>query len=290
MPDLNDPLPEPEMRFQRLLGEYYAGLGFDPTAALTHHWIEATGPATYRAGKLATQEIGALLKPLGRRVLDVGCGFAGTLLHLSADGAHGVGLEYDRGSLALAKKRMDLHGVRGLAFLSGDGFRMPFEDGSFDLVIATDVLEHVPNRNQMLSEMARVLRSGGLMYLAFPNLLSLRNAYRDPHHHLPGATLMPKLWAEAYCRRVRGHSYDCEVLPVARLVARHCRTVGVHLWSVRTSERVLHQKIAEPASIHGRARSAFILAQRIGLSPLLRGLVRLRATLGAQAVLAGFKD
>jgi SAM-dependent methyltransferase len=50
----------------------------------------------------------------------------------------------------------------------------PFADGSFDYVLSSEAIEHLPDQMHMLGECARVLRPGGRLFLTTPNLLSLR--------------------------------------------------------------------------------------------------------------------
>lgn len=89
-------------------------------------------------------------------VLDVGCG---TKPYRSLFQAKQyVGLEIDSPQ---ARKR-------NAAEHFYDGSRFPFEDGSFDSVLCNQVLEHVFNPEQLLSEIARVLKSGGRLVLTVP--------------------------------------------------------------------------------------------------------------------------
>jgi SAM-dependent methyltransferase len=52
--------------------------------------------------------------------------------------------------------------------------RLPFEEASFDYVLCSEAIEHLPDQLAMLRECARVLRPGGKLFLTTPNLLSLR--------------------------------------------------------------------------------------------------------------------
>ena len=65
---------------------------------------------------------------------------------------------------------------------------MPFADGSFDRVIAAEVLEHIPGRSAALREIARVLRPGGLAAVTVPAWLPERICWRlsDDYHNVPG--------------------------------------------------------------------------------------------------------
>ena len=52
--------------------------------------------------------------------------------------------------------------------MQGDGTRLPFADGTFDRIIASEVLEHIPDDQAALDELARVLRPGGTMAVTVP--------------------------------------------------------------------------------------------------------------------------
>ena len=104
------------------------------------------------------------LRP-GQRLLDVGSG-AGTI---TADLARIVGpenvtaLEVAEESAALTRAELARQGLEQVRVLVGDAHAMPLEDGSVDVVHAHQVLQHVHDPVQVLAEMRRVARPGGLI-------------------------------------------------------------------------------------------------------------------------------
>ncbi len=94
-------------------------------------------------------------------ILDVGCG-AGFLTNtLAQEGFQVTGIDLSQASLDVAKKH-DRSGK--VTYLKANAYSLPFEENSFDVVCAMDILEHVENPSQLLHEAARVLRSGGLFF------------------------------------------------------------------------------------------------------------------------------
>jgi 2-polyprenyl-3-methyl-5-hydroxy-6-metoxy-1,4-benzoquinol methylase len=100
----------------------------------------------------------------GRRVLDVGCGEGAFTLELLAAGAEVVGLDVAEEPLRRALAR---HPELDLRLLESES-RWELGDGSFELVWAGEVIEHVADTAAFLSELRRVLRSGGVLALSTP--------------------------------------------------------------------------------------------------------------------------
>lgn len=70
----------------------------------------------------------------------------------------------------------------------GDGCLLPFKTDSFDYVVSNQVLEHVRQKAAYVSELSRVLKPSGELFIAFPN----RYWLFDEHHTVPGLSLLPR--------------------------------------------------------------------------------------------------
>jgi ubiquinone/menaquinone biosynthesis C-methylase UbiE len=140
----------------------------------------------------------------GARILDIGTGI-GVIASVLADaaGADGSVVSIDT---------MDTRvGTAGYRFELTSGVELPFDDGSFDVVVSNHVVEHVGARNDQelhLTEMRRVLADDGIGYLATPT----RWALIEPHFKLPLLSWLPAGMRNRYVATARkGTVYD--VLP-----------------------------------------------------------------------------
>lgn len=118
--------------------------------------------------------------PRGGRLLEVGCGdgaLSGVLHHHL--GLAVVGVDTSEEGLALAKKMFDSRGFVGEFRLIG-GYDTGFKDASFDVVVCSDVIEHVDDPRAMLREILRVLVPGGWAVVTTPIRFSEKPV--DPMH------------------------------------------------------------------------------------------------------------
>jgi SAM-dependent methyltransferase len=111
------------------------------------------------------------------RVLDAGCGGGGTALSLAEEADFVVGLDLEARFRDSGTRLAREKGVDRVAFVQGDGARLPFADGAFDVVFSHSVLEHVASAEGYLGECHRVLRPGGVLYLSTAPYLSLAGAH-----------------------------------------------------------------------------------------------------------------
>lgn len=110
------------------------------------------------------------------RILDVGCGTGANLVMLSQFGdAEGVDISED--ALSFCRER-GLENVR-----HGAAEKLPYEDETFDLVTALDVVEHLDDDVAGLKEMRRVLRPGGHLLLFVPTFMFLWGVQDEVSNH-----------------------------------------------------------------------------------------------------------
>lgn len=105
--------------------------------------------------------------PIGARVLDYGCGHAGYLSDFHHRGVAISGAEIaDYAVKACRSHGYDVHKV-------DDFSHIPFKECEFDVVYLMQVFEHLRDPHEFLRELARILKSGGMLYLAVPNAASI---------------------------------------------------------------------------------------------------------------------
>ena len=103
------------------------------------------------------------------RVLDVGCGFGATNLTLAEQfpDSRFVGIDLSDPLLHIARRTVEERGLSaGLRFEKADVLDMPFEDDSFDVLLNLNMAHLVHDPIRMFSEMERVLRPNGFLFVA----------------------------------------------------------------------------------------------------------------------------
>jgi len=92
------------------------------------------------------------------RVLDAGCGSSLIVQSLN----HVIGMDYNYAKLRFLRRYE-------IPLVNGSAFALPFKDESFDCVVSSQVIEHIPFDASIFSEMCRVLRTGGRLILGTPD-------------------------------------------------------------------------------------------------------------------------
>ncbi len=111
----------------------------------------------------------------GDRVLDMGCGAGRHAFALLRRGAHVTALDMDAGELEdvagmFAAMRLEGEVPDGASAgaVRGTAYALPFPDATFDAVVCSEVLEHLPQDGRAMAELARVLKPGGQIAVTVP--------------------------------------------------------------------------------------------------------------------------
>ncbi|WP_310724624.1 class I SAM-dependent methyltransferase [Streptomyces sp. N2A] len=181
----------------------------------------------------------------GAVVADVGGGCGHFTEEFRRRGAHGYLFEPDPAELTARGRRPE-------GAVIADGYLLPLADGAADVCFSSNVLEHVADPQTFLSELIRVTRPGGLVYVAFTNWFSPWGGHETAPWHYLGAER-----ARSRYRRRTGRA------------AKH--TLGVNLFAVHVG-RTLRQVRARDdiALVSARSRYAPFLAEAIPRLPGIR--------------------
>jgi SAM-dependent methyltransferase len=169
----------------------YARVGLPPEAVPDGVEFETARTFARSAfDDLAAQGIDVAAK----HVVDVGSGMGSVAVEAVARGAWPVAVEPGHGRRELAAARLREAG--GGVAVAADAEKLPLADGSMDVAVSLQVLEHVVHPMAMLREVYRVLRPGGFFLLTCENYLS----FREPHYRVAWLPLLPKRLGAAYLR------------------------------------------------------------------------------------------
>ena len=114
----------------------------------------------------------------GTKVIDVGCGAGRHSYEAYRRGADVIAFDQNAEELAEVDTMLQAMGAEGEApesakaqVVVGDALALPYPDGTFDVVIASEILEHVPDDETAIAELVRVLRPGGSLAVTVPRWL-----------------------------------------------------------------------------------------------------------------------
>ncbi|MGD0595351.1 MAG: class I SAM-dependent methyltransferase [Acidimicrobiales bacterium] len=144
--------------------------------------LEQTDPDSFYDLMAAdtTKLLGEHLRLDGACVLDVG---GGAGYFTKAFRAAGASCFVAEPSIA----ELSWRGARPSGAVIGDGYELPFQDACADLVVSSNVLEHVPRPLEMIDELTRVARPGGHVWISFTNWYGPWGGHEtSPWHYLGG--------------------------------------------------------------------------------------------------------
>jgi MPBQ/MSBQ methyltransferase len=138
--------------------------------------------------------------PHGSQLLDVGSGFGSFVITAHDLGLKPFGLEIAQYDAQYSLKRLEQE-APGLSnfspFLCGSGKDLPYRNASFDAVTLWNVLEHIDFLDEMIKEVFRVLKPGGLVFIICPNYVALR---MEAHYQVIWPPLLPRPLAIFYLK------------------------------------------------------------------------------------------
>ena len=118
--------------------------------------------------------------------LDIGCGEGYSLIEASNRGWNVYGID-------ITDHRMKDACINGIKFINSDLINSNLPSDFFDIIYLDSVLEHVYNPVEYLTEIKRILRKGGILYLGVPNEDSLFNDVRKIFYKITGKNITEKI-------------------------------------------------------------------------------------------------
>src|SRR4029079_2934426 len=222
--------------------------GHHESVLRSHRWRTAQNSAAYLLPHLAP----------GMRLLDVGCGPGTITLDLAKRVAPGavVGIDAAEAPLVEARAAAATAGIAGVSFSVADGMARPFDDGTFDVVHAHQVLQHVPDPVGMLREMRRVCRPGGIVAARDSDYAAMTWHPADPALtgwlDLYERTARASGGEPAAGRRLLSWAHEAGLTDVAASASAWCYASREERawWGGLWSERALKSTFAEQALTH----------------------------------------
>ncbi|MBM4338346.1 MAG: class I SAM-dependent methyltransferase [Deltaproteobacteria bacterium] len=140
------------------------------------------------------------IKPVST-CLDIGCSSGVITSSLGEHFFRVLGVDIDQEAVQYAKDHFSSPGVQ---FMLADAMNFPFKENSIDVIICNHIYEHVPQAEQLMEEIYRVLKESGVCYFAAGN----KYMVIEGHYGLPFLSWLPKFLADLYLRLTgKGDSY-----------------------------------------------------------------------------------
>jgi 2-polyprenyl-3-methyl-5-hydroxy-6-metoxy-1,4-benzoquinol methylase len=136
----------------------------------------------------------------GKRILDFGCGWGTDLIFCLKKGydAFGIDISWEKAKFhTLRVQRRNYPKFWIERFILSQGENLPFKSESFDLVYSNQVIEHVKDPEKCISEIFRVLKKGGILYIRAPDY---KSSFFEPHYRVLWFPFLNKRTAKIYIR------------------------------------------------------------------------------------------
>jgi ubiquinone/menaquinone biosynthesis C-methylase UbiE len=253
-----------------LKGETYTPPGMDVMSKVRHHLDPVRAIEQFAVLKRYVPELE------GKRLLEVGLGFGSFQSCARAMGVETFGLEPGWRRARAARRVWPLLSEPEHNLVIGVGEHLPFDDGVFDVVYSTNVLEHVQDPWTVLQEAFRVLKPGGYLQFIFPNYGSVW----EGHYCIPWLPYTPRWLGKLYVRLL-GHdpsfldTLQTGLTPI--WVKRALRSLG-NVRVVSMGLEVFQERLISPKYEGWEGTATLIgalqLLRRLGVANILQLIVR----------------
>lgn len=238
--------------------------GHHDSVLRSHRWRTAENSAAYLLPHLRE----------GLSVLDVGCGPGTITVDLARTVGPGVVTGIDTSAAVLEQARATAadQGVRNVEFVEADVYDLPFADGSFDIVHAHQVLQHLSDPVAALREIRRVTRPGGLVavrdadYAAmawYPESQELTE-WNELYHEVAAANGAQPDAGRRLVSWVRAAGFADEAITASAGVWCYASEADRAWWGDLWAERCLSSQFGQQARATG-------LADDVALEEIARG-------------------
>jgi SAM-dependent methyltransferase/Tfp pilus assembly protein PilF len=182
-------------------GEYASGINSAVWRSYANREIQR--------GRAIARQIRKHIPLSGRRMLDVGCGYGGTLVSFAEQGCSVTGVEIDPERARVGRQRLADLGIQS-DYRQDDICAPGIKEriGTFDIIVVQDVLEHVMDPRQTISALASLLRRNGVIYVVVGNKYSPDQLMADHHYAQAGMTILSRPQAIEYFKVATGSGAD----------------------------------------------------------------------------------
>lgn len=200
----------------------------------------------YRAGQTLLAEIERDHFSLrGRKVLDLACGWGGHALAFAAAGASVTASDLNDHGFAGLQRFCEAEGI-DMRVLTGDCQRLPLDE-QYDVILALDLIEHIPSPIALAGEVRRLLKPGGVCILTTPAKL-LSAFWMEPHWQLRWLSLLPFKWQRPIAEGLFKRSYP---FPIERQYL-HAAQIRKVFQGFRCTPIAATKKLPLPSFFWGR--------------------------------------
>lgn len=201
-------------------------------------------PAFARRARLILEHLDAAR---GMQVLDLGCGrgFYAVATALLYPGITVTGIDFEQKHISYANRVLStIPNINNVHFQTGDATHLQLRSGTVDRIICSEVLEHIPDDEQVIWEMYRVLKPGGIVLLSVPvrNYPFLWDPANFLLERMTGVHLPSRIWwlSGIWADHVRLYTDDVLLGKLSRSGFRIRRTWKATTWCMPAAHFLLY--------------------------------------------------